>query len=434
MRQTRRDSGADRHSRDGRRRRRTVRARGSTARACPPCVRAATPCDPHSGAPMSPRTSSRNRSPADDERFMRRALELAEHGRGLTAPNPIVGAVLVRGGRIVGEGWHRALGESHAEVEALARAGTAARGATLYVTLEPCVHWGRTPPCVDALLAAGIARCVVAQRDPDPRVNGRGLRRLRAAGVRVELGLLAEQAGDQLAAYRRAQATGRPRVTWKVASSLDGRIADARGRSRWITGREARADGHRLRAASDAIVVGAGTARADDPRLTARDLGTRRDGAATEPRRPQPLRVVVDSRLSLPTRLKLFSPPLARGTVVACTAAAPAARERVLATRGVTVWRLPAARLRVSLPALAERLAHEGRHEVLLEGGGTLGASFVRAGLVQRIVLYTAPFVLGGGLSWCDGLSLSLDHAGHGRVVSATLVGDDARLVVDLGD
>ena len=359
---------------------------------------------------------------------MRRALELAEHGRGLTAPNPIVGAVLVRGGRVVGEGWHRALGESHAEVEALARAGAAARGATLYVTLEPCVHWGRTPPCVDALLAAGIARCVVAQRDPDPRVNGRGLKTLRAAGVEIELGLLAGEAAGQLAGYRRAQATGRPRVTWKVASSLDGRIADVRGRSQWITGREARADGHRLRAASDAIVIGAGTARADDPRLTARD------GGEDTKRRSQPLRVVVDSRLSLPPRLKLFSPPLARGTVVACTAAAPAARERALAARGVTVWRLPAARLRVSLAALAERLAREGRHEVLLEGGGTLGASFVRDGLVQRIVLYTAPFVLGGGLAWCDGLSLPLDRAGHGRVVSATLVGDDARLVVELGD
>ena len=370
---------------------------------------------------------------------MRRALELAEHGRGLTAPNPIVGAVLVRGGRVVGEGWHRALGESHAEVEALARAGAAARGATLYVTLEPCVHWGRTPPCVDALLAAGIARCVVAQRDPDPRVNGRGLKTLRAAGMSIELGLLAGEAAEQLAGYRHAQATGRPRVTWKVASSLDGRIADARGRSRWITGREARADGHRLRAASDAIVIGAGTARADDPRLTARanagrDLDPRRGSAATGQSRAKPLRVVVDSRLSLPPRLKLFSPPLARGTVVACTAAAPAARERALAARGVTVWRLPAARLRVSLAALAERLAREGRHEVLLEGGGTLGASFVRDGLVQRIVLYTAPFVLGGGLAWCDGLSLPLDRAGHGRVVSATLVGDDARLVVELGD
>jgi diaminohydroxyphosphoribosylaminopyrimidine deaminase/5-amino-6-(5-phosphoribosylamino)uracil reductase len=365
------------------------------------------------------------RSP-DDERFMRRGLELAERGRGRTAPNPIVGAVIVRGQRVVGEGWHHALGEGHAEVEALARAGAAARGATLYVTLEPCVHWGRTPPCVDALLAAGIARCVVAQRDPDPRVNGKGLKKLRAAGVKVELGLLAREANEQLAAYRQVHETGRPRVTWKVASSLDGRIADARGRSRWITGPAARADGHQLRAASDAIVVGSGTARADDPRLTARGGGTGARGS-------QPLRVVVDSRLSLPPSLKLFSRALARGTVVACTATAPAARERALAARGVSVWRLPASRLRVSVAALAERLAHEGRHEVLLEGGGTLGASFVRAGLVQRIVLYAAPLVLGGGLSWCDGLALPLERAARGRVVSAGLVGGDARLVVDLG-
>jgi len=379
---------------------------------------------------MPERTPNRSQARAHDERFMLRALELAERGRGHTAPNPIVGAVIVRDGRVVGEGWHRALGERHAEVEALARAGGAARGATLYVTLEPCVHWGRTPPCVDAILAAGLARCVVALRDPDPRVDGRGLRRLRAAGVKVELGRLATEAREQLAAYLQVQATGRPRVTWKVASSLDGRIADARGRSKWITGEAARADGHRLRAASDAIVVGAGTARADDPQLTARD------GAAPgrrSTRDAQPLRVVVDSRLSLPQGLRLFSAPLALGTVVACTVAAPAARERALVARGVTVWRLPAARLRVSLPALAERLAREGRHEVLLEGGGTLGAAFVRAHLVQRIVLYTAPFVLGGGLPWCDGLSLPLDGAARGHVVSATLVGADARLIVELG-
>ena len=355
---------------------------------------------------------------------MRRALELAERGRGRTAPNPVVGAVVVQGGETVGEGWHRALGERHAEVEALARAGAAARGATLYVTLEPCAHWGRTPPCVDAILAAGIARCVVAQRDPDPRVNGRGLKKLRAAGVQVELGLLADPAGEQLAAYRHAQSTGRARVTWKVASSLDGRIADARGRSQWITSAEARADGHRLRAASDAIVVGAGTARADDPRLTAR---TDHAGA-------QPLRVIVDSRLALPRSLRVFSPPLARGTVVACTVAAPAGRERALVARGVSVWRLPSARLRVSLPALSERLAHEGRHEVLLEGGGTLGAAFVRAGLVQRIVLYAAPLVLGGGLNWCDGLSLPLATTKRGRIVSVSLVGGDARLIVDLAE
>jgi diaminohydroxyphosphoribosylaminopyrimidine deaminase/5-amino-6-(5-phosphoribosylamino)uracil reductase len=191
----------------------------------------------------------------------------------------------------------------------------------------------------------------------------------------------------------------------------------------WITGVEARADGHRLRAASDAIVIGAGTARADDPQLTARVTG----------RGAQPLRVVVDSRLSSPPRLRLFSRALARGTVVACTAAAPPARERALVARGVTVWRLPATRLRVSLVALAERLAREGRHEVLLEGGGTLGASFVRASLVQRIVLYAAPLLLGGGLSWCDGLSITLATAERGRVVAADLVGGDARVVVELG-
>ncbi|MEQ1831863.1 MAG: bifunctional diaminohydroxyphosphoribosylaminopyrimidine deaminase/5-amino-6-(5-phosphoribosylamino)uracil reductase RibD, partial [Candidatus Eisenbacteria bacterium] len=309
-----------------------------------------------------------------------------------------------------------------AEIEALARAGARARGATLYVTLEPCAHWGRTPPCVDALLAAGIARCVVAERDPDPRVNGRGLRQLRRAGVAVEVGLLAAEARAQLAGYRSAQQHGLPRVTWKVAASLDGRIADARGRSRWITGAGARADGHRLRAASDAILVGAGTARADDPRLTVR-AGVR--GA-------QPLRVVVDSRLSLPPGLRLFAPALACGTVVACTNAASAARERALAARGVRVWRLPATRGRVSLPALARRLAHEGRHDVLLEGGATLGTAFLRAGLVRRIVLYSAPLVLGGGLSWCEGLRLPLARAARGRLVSERRVGADLRLELEL--
>lgn len=361
-----------------------------------------------------------------DAALMRRALRLAEHGRGRTAPNPVVGAVVVRRGEVVGEGWHRALGRDHAEVEALAHAGRKARGATLYVTLEPCAHWGRTPPCTDALITAGIARCVVATRDPDPRVNGRGLTRMRAAGIRVEVGLLANEARAQLAGYRRSLERGLARITWKVAASLDGRITDARGRSRWITGAAARADGHRLRAASDAIVVGARTARADDPRLTVR-LGART-------RASQPLRVVVDSRLSLPRTLRLFRPPLARGTVVACTRAAPAARERWLTERGVVVWRLPAQGGRVSPAALAARLAREGRHDVLLEGGATLGAAFLRAGLVQRLVLYTAPLVLGGGLAWSEGLDRPLAKAPRGRIVSHARVGDDVSLVVDLED
>jgi diaminohydroxyphosphoribosylaminopyrimidine deaminase/5-amino-6-(5-phosphoribosylamino)uracil reductase len=368
--------------------------------------------------------SADHRHDSADAAFMRRALRLAERGRGRTAPNPVVGAVVVRGGRVVGEGWHHAVGRDHAEVEALARAGRRARGATLYVTLEPCAHWGRTPPCADALIAAGIRRCVIANRDPHPHVDGRGLRRLRAAGIVVETGLLAAEAREQLAAYRRALATGLPRITWKVAASLDGRVADARGRSKWVTGAAARADGHRLRAASDAIVCGAGTVRADDPRLNAR----------ATPGASQPLRVIVDSRLSLPLSSRVFSRALAHGTVVACTAAAPAARERALVARGVQVWRLPSERGRVQLRALARRLVREGRHEVLVEGGPELGASFLRAGLVQRVVLYASPRILGGGLAWCSGLDRALASARPGRFESLTRVGADARLVVELGD
>jgi diaminohydroxyphosphoribosylaminopyrimidine deaminase/5-amino-6-(5-phosphoribosylamino)uracil reductase len=211
-------------------------------------------------------------------------------------------------------------------------------------------------------------------------------------------------------------------VTWKVAATLDGRIADARGHSRWITGARARADSHRLRAESDALVVGAGTARADDPRLTARGVRGAR----------QPLRVVVDSRLRLPAGLRLFSRALAAGTVVACTRSAPLARERALTARGVRVWRLPAARGRVSTAALARRLAAAGCHDVLLEGGATLGASFLAARLVQRLVLYSAPLVLGGGRAWCDGPARTLADAVRGRVASATRVGGDTRIIVDL--
>ena len=376
---------------------------------------------PRPGDPTGARMTTRDRR-SDDLLHMRRALRLAERGRGRTAPNPVVGAVLVRDGRVVGEGWHRLLGSEHAEAAALRRAGPRARGATLYVTLEPCAHWGRTPPCADALVAAGIRRCVVGLRDPDPRVNGRGLRRLRTAGVRVETGLLAGAVGERLGGYLRAHLRRLPRVTWKVAATLDGRVADARGRSRWITGEAARADAHRRRAASDAIVVGAGTARADDPRLTARVRGVRR----------QPLRVVVDSRLRLPLSLGLFSPPLARGTVVACTGAAPAARARALERRGVDVWRFPATSGRVSLPALARRLARAGCHEVLLEGGPTLGSAFLRAGLVQRLVLYVAPRVLGGGPSWCGGLDRPLSAATRATWLALGRAGDDACLVVDL--
>jgi diaminohydroxyphosphoribosylaminopyrimidine deaminase/5-amino-6-(5-phosphoribosylamino)uracil reductase len=361
----------------------------------------------------------------DDIRHMRRALALAVRGRGRTSPNPVVGAVVVRDRRVVGEGWHRALGEPHAETVALAQAGARARGATMYVTLEPCAHTGRTPPCVDALLAAGIRRCVVAVRDPHHIVDGRGLRRLRAAGVRVEVGTCAAEARECLGGYWLVHTRGRPRVTLKLATSLDGRVAPAggfaaRGPGRWLTGAVARERVHRMRAHADAIVVGAGTARTDDPRLTARGVGAVR----------QPLRVVCDARLALPVGLRLFRAPLARGTVVACGPRAPRTAEARLAARGVTVWRLPAPGGRVSPAALLRRLAREGRHEVMLEGGATLASSWLAAGVVDRLCLFTAPALLGeAARAWAPALRGACPGTllGHGRA------GDDLWTLIQLG-
>ena len=359
----------------------------------------------------------------DDTSYMRRALRLAARGDGRVSPNPVVGAVVVRAGRVLGEGWHRALGEPHAEPMALERAGRSARGATLYVTLEPCTHLGRTPPCVTAILEAGIRRCVVAVRDPHLIVNGRGLRRLRAAGVRVEVGLCAAEARARLGGYWLSHTRGRPRVTLKFATSLDGRIAPRRGFARsgpgrWLTGPEARRHAHRLRAACDAVVIGAGTASIDDPRLTARGVGPVR----------QPLRVVCDTRLRLARSLRLLRPPLARGTVVACGPAAPRAAERDLIERGVRVWRLPRAGAGVSPRALLRRLRAEGCHEVLLEGGAALAASWLEAGVVDRVARFTAPRVLGEGLAWGGALAHPLD----GRLVEHARLGDDGYELIEL--
>jgi len=352
----------------------------------------------------------------DDTLHMKRALRLAVRGRGRVSPNPVVGAVVVRGGRVVGEGWHRALGEPHAEPMALDRAGSQARGATLYVTLEPCTHTGRTPPCVDAILAAGIRRCVVAVRDPHSIVNGRGLRKLRAGGVNVEVGLCAAEARAVLGGYWLSHTRGRPRVTLKLAGSLDGRIAPARGfarsgSGRWLTGPEARRLAHRLRSQSDAVVIGAGTAAADDPRLTARGVGGTR----------QPLRVVCDTRLALAGSLRLLRPPLARGTVVACGPRPSRAAERALVERGVRVWRLPRAGAGVSPRALLRRLHREGCHEVLLEGGSALATAWLHDRVVDRVARFTAPRILGAGLPWCGPIGRPL----AGRLVEQARVGAD---------
>jgi diaminohydroxyphosphoribosylaminopyrimidine deaminase / 5-amino-6-(5-phosphoribosylamino)uracil reductase len=323
----------------------------------------------------------------DDERWMARALALAAGARGLTSPNPMVGAVVVCDGLLVGEGLHRRAGAPHAEVEALAAAGEKARGATLYVTLEPCNHHGRTPPCAPAVVASGVARVVIATADPNPRVAGGGADALRAAGVPVSVGCLAAEARALNRTFLTAMLRQRPHVTLKCAMSLDGRIADAAGRARWITGPEARREAHRMRAESDAVVVGIGTALADDPALDVR----------LDPPWPrQPLRVVVDSRARLSPAARVITAGDPARAVIAVTEAAPGDRLTTLAGCGVTVLPCKAREGRVDVADLLARLFAMDAIAVLLEGGASLNAAFLDAGVVDRAAFFLAPIVLGG--------------------------------------
>jgi diaminohydroxyphosphoribosylaminopyrimidine deaminase/5-amino-6-(5-phosphoribosylamino)uracil reductase len=322
-----------------------------------------------------------------DALWMDRALRLAEQGMGRTSPNPMVGAVLVREGRVVGEGAHLRAGGPHAEAAALEAAGAAARGATCYVTLEPCAHVGRTPPCADALVRAGVARVVAACRDPHRLVAGRGLARLQAAGVAVTVGVRETEARALNRAFLCAVTEGRPHVTLKVAMTLDGKIAAADGASRWITGEAARLEAHRLRFAADAVLVGIGTVLADDPRLTVR-----------HPRlRPkEPFRVVADSRLRIPAEARVLRSGDPGRAVVACVAPAPAGPGGDLRTRGVRVLELPGDGGRVDLRALLEALRALDVIAVLAEGGGELGGALAEASLVDRVAFFVAPRLLGG--------------------------------------
>ena len=318
-----------------------------------------------------------------DHRFMRRALALARRALGRTAPNPPVGCVLVRAGRVVGEGYHHRAGLAHAEVEAITDAGAKAVGATAYVTLEPCNHVGRTGPCAQALLDARVARVVVAVADPNRGVAGGGAARLREAGVTVELGLCEAEACELAGGFFSRATRGRPRVTLKAAVSLDGRIAASSGDSKWITGEAARRDTHRLRDASDAILVGAGTVRADDPALTTR-LPRGRDARA----------IVLDGALSIPLSAKLVR----LGTLVATRRDADAAKAARLRERGVEILRLPEAsggRGGVDLGALLVALAARDVLDLLVEGGAEVHGAFLAAGLVDRVVVYVAPKLIG---------------------------------------
>lgn len=315
---------------------------------------------------------------AADSAFMARALRLALRGRYTAHPNPMVGCVVVAAGQVVGEGFHARAGEPHAEVHALAEAGERARGATVYVTLEPCAHHGRTPPCADALVAAGVTRVVAAMRDPNPEVAGRGFERLEAAGIRVESGLLETPATTMNRGFCMRMTHSRPFVCLKIAASIDGAIAMASGESQWITGPEARADVQRLRARSGAVMTGIGTVLADDPLLTVRDIDT---GGR------QPLRVVLDSRGRMPAAARMLTAP--GSTLVATTeaaAASPAACEfRTCASREG----------RVDVVAVLADLALRGINEVLVEAGPALAGSLVEAGLVDELVIYQSPHIMG---------------------------------------
>lgn len=318
---------------------------------------------------------------ADDYRHMARALQLAARGLATTTPNPRVGCVIVRDGVVLAEGWHRKAGEPHAEALALQAAGADARGATVYASLEPCSHHGRTPPCADALIAAGVARVVAAMEDPNPRVAGEGIRRLAAAGIATETGLLELEARELNVGFVSRMTRGRPWVRVKIAASLDGKTSLANGVSQWITGAAARRDGHRWRARSCAVLTGIGTLKDDDPRLTVRDVPAER----------QPLRVVVDSRL----RIGLDARILEGGGVVVATATDDPAKARALAAAGAEVWVLPDANGKVELAALARELAQRGINEVLVEAGINLHSALVAAGVVDEFVIYLAPHLLG---------------------------------------
>ena len=323
-----------------------------------------------------------------DLRSMRAALALARRGLGTVWPNPAVGCVIVDRGRVVGRGWTQPGGRPHGETEALGRAGQAARGATAYVSLEPCCHWGRTPPCTDALIAAGIRRVVVALEDPDPRVAGEGVRRLRAAGLDVDTGLCKAEAAEINAGFFCRLRNGRPLVTLKLATSLDGRIATARGESQWITGPPARERAHALRAAHDAIMVGTGTVLADDPQLTCRLPGLAQRS---------PVRVVIDRHLRIPATTHLISSARAVPTWVLTLRSADVARRQALLCAGATVIDIDSGpdgngNLAAALAALGER----GITRLLVEGGGHLAAAFGRAGLIDRLVWVHAPMLIGG--------------------------------------
>jgi len=356
---------------------------------------------------------------SSDRRWMDRALDLAQRALGQVWPNPAVGAVLVKDGHVVGEGWTQKGGRPHAEAVALEAAGAEARGATLYVTLEPCAHHGKTPPCADAIIAAGVVRVVAAIEDPDPRVQGRGFARMRAAGLAIDVGEGAVAARETNLGFFLRLASGRPMVTAKLATSLDGRIATHGGESRWITGEAAREQGHRLRADHDAIMIGVGTALADDPLLTCRLPGL--EGRS-------PIRIVVDSRLRLPLTSQLVRTARTVPTWILALPDGDPPRRDALADLGVSVLEVPAEEVgRPDIAAGLRELGSRGLTRVLVEGGGRLIASLLAADGIDRLAWFRAPVVIGGdGVPGVAALGIErLAEAPRWRRTGLTGLGDD---------
>jgi diaminohydroxyphosphoribosylaminopyrimidine deaminase / 5-amino-6-(5-phosphoribosylamino)uracil reductase len=355
---------------------------------------------------------------AQDSLWMAQAFHLAELGLYSTSPNPRVGCVVVADERIVGSGWHRRAGEPHAEVHALLEAGGKARGATAYVTLEPCSHHGKTPPCTAALIAAGVARVVVTVQDPNPRVAGEGIARLRAAGIAVDCGLMETEARELNAGFFARMTRGTPWLRSKIAMSLDGRTALANGASQWITGDAARLDVQHWRARSCAVLTGIATVLADDARLNVREIETQR----------QPLRVVLDSKLRMPLTARM----LQGGDVLIYTAMRDPEKIAALEKSGATVSVLPDRNGQVDLPAMLRDLAQRGCNEMLLEAGSTLNGAMLRAGLVDELLMYVAPQLLGDkarGMAQLGELT-GLDQRVNLKWQDVRQVGNDLRIIV----
>ena len=354
---------------------------------------------------------------AADHAFMARALRLAEFGLFTTPPNPRVGCVVVKDNVIVGEGWHFRAGEPHAEIHALRAAETAAQGATVYVTLEPCSHHGRVPPCAEALIAAGVQRVVAAMADPDPRVSGRGLEKLAADGITVDCGLLEPEARELNIGFICRMTRGRPWVRLKAAARLDGKTALNDGQSQWITGAAARQDGHRWRARASAILTGIGTVRSDDPQLTVRNIETPR----------QPLKVVVDSKLELSPQARLLD----GSPVLVATASEDAGRIRRLHEQGTEVIVLPdVTGNKVDLSALMLELGRRGINELHVEAGLRLNGALLALGLVDELLLYLAPCLIGDSAHGLFGLPAltSLETRKKLKILDVRQIGDDFRL------